>query len=69
MKIRKNQRVSLLRKAGSMAEVLEDHVESIMPDLTQASLQALLDAPMPDAHEVLDRSLEHPAQDRQEQAS
>lgn len=52
-----------------MAEVLQDHVESVMPDLTQASLQALLDAPMPDALEALDRLLEHPAQDKQEQAN
>jgi hypothetical protein len=69
MKIRNNQRVSLLRKAGSMAEVLEDHVESVMPDLAQASLQALLDAPTPDAPEALNRLLEHPAQDKQEQAN
>lgn len=52
-----------------MAEVLDDHVVSAMPDYTKTSLEALLADPMPDAPDVLDRVLERPAQDQQVQAS
>lgn len=57
-----------LWKAGSMAEVVADHVVSDLPDLTGISLEDLLAVSVPHALTVLDRAIEHPAQDQQDQA-
>lgn len=52
-----------------MAEVLDRFVESELLDLTQVSLADLSAVSMPDAFDLLDRALAHPAQDQQEQAN
>jgi hypothetical protein len=51
-----------------MAEVVADHVVSDLPDLTGISLEDLLAVSVPHALTVLDRAIEHPAQDQQDQA-
>jgi hypothetical protein len=51
-----------------MAEVLDGYVVSEMPDLTRISLEDLPAVPVPQAFIVLDRAIQHPAQDQQDQA-
>jgi predicted nucleotidyltransferase len=50
-----------------MAEVLDKYVVSDLPDLTRISLEDLPTASVPHALAVLDRAIEHPAQDQQDQ--
>jgi hypothetical protein len=50
-----------------MAEVLDGYVESDLPDLTHVSLADLPAVLLPQASTVLDRAIEHPAQDQQVQ--
>jgi hypothetical protein len=50
-----------------MAEVLDGVVESDMPDLTRVPLADLFAVSMPPVVAVLDRAIQHPAQDKQEQ--
>jgi hypothetical protein len=51
-----------------MAEVVDQYVVSEMPDFTRIPLEDLADTLAPEASVVLDRALDHPAQDQQDQA-